>query len=51
VSRGRDLGKLYQRAGRGERAGEHLTMATTMYRDMGMHFWREKAAAELRGEA
>jgi tetratricopeptide (TPR) repeat protein len=40
------LGKLYQRTGKPEPAREHLTTATTMYREMGMTYWREKAEAE-----
>jgi len=42
------LGKLYRRTGKREQAREHLTTATTMYREMGMRFWLEKAEAELR---
>jgi tetratricopeptide (TPR) repeat protein len=42
------LGKLYQRTGKREQAQEHLTTATTMYREMGMTYWLEKAEAELR---
>jgi tetratricopeptide (TPR) repeat protein len=42
------LGKLYWRIGKREPAQEHLTTATTMYREMGMTFWLEKAEAELR---
>jgi class 3 adenylate cyclase/tetratricopeptide (TPR) repeat protein len=42
------LGKLYRRTGEREKAQEHLTTATTMYREMGMLFWLEKAEAELR---
>jgi hypothetical protein len=42
------LGKLYRRTGRREQAQEHLTTATTMYREMGMTYWREKAEAEMR---
>jgi tetratricopeptide (TPR) repeat protein len=42
------LGRLYQRTGREERAYEHLTVATTMYREMGMTYWLEKAEAELK---
>ena len=30
------LGKLYRRTGQREQAEEHLTTATTMYREMGM---------------
>jgi len=41
------LGKLYQRTGKREQAREHLTTATTMYRDMDMRFWREQADAAL----
>jgi class 3 adenylate cyclase/tetratricopeptide (TPR) repeat protein len=40
------LGKLYRRAGKGEQAREHLTTATTMYREMGMTYWLEQAEAE-----
>ena len=41
------LGKLYQRTGQREQAQEHLTTATTMYREMGMTYWLEKAEAEV----
>src|SRR5262249_18565846 len=41
------LGKLYQRTGKRELAQEHLTTATTMYREMDMRFWLEKAEAEI----
>jgi tetratricopeptide (TPR) repeat protein len=41
------LGKLYRRAGEREQAREHLTAATTMYREMDMRFWLEKAEAEM----
>jgi tetratricopeptide (TPR) repeat protein len=43
------LGKLYRRTGDHAKAEEHLATATTMYREMGMTFWLEKAEAELRG--
>ncbi len=43
------LGKLYGRTGKREQAQEHLATATTMYREMDMQFWREKAEGELRG--
>jgi hypothetical protein len=43
------LGKLYSRTDRREQAQKHLTTATTMYRDMGMTYWLEKAEAETRG--
>jgi hypothetical protein len=42
------LGKLYRRTGKREQAQEHLTTATTMYREMGMTYWLEKAEAETR---
>jgi tetratricopeptide (TPR) repeat protein len=42
------LGKLYRRTGKREQAQEHLTTATTMYREMGMRFWLEQAEAEMR---
>jgi len=42
------LGKLYRRTGKREQAHEHLTTATTMYREMGMTYWLEQAEAELR---
>jgi tetratricopeptide (TPR) repeat protein len=41
------LGKLYARTGKREQAQEHLTTATTMYREMDIRFWLEKAEAEL----
>src|SRR5262245_3802540 len=41
------LGKLYQRTGQPEPAQEHLTSAATMYREMGMMYWLEKAEEEL----
>jgi class 3 adenylate cyclase/tetratricopeptide (TPR) repeat protein len=40
------LAKLYRRTGQPEQAREHLTTATTMYREMGMTYWLEKAEAE-----
>jgi tetratricopeptide (TPR) repeat protein len=40
------LGKLYRRTDSRERAHEHLATATTMYREMGMTYWLEKAEAE-----
>jgi hypothetical protein len=43
------LGTLYRRTGDDAKAEEHLTTATTMYREMDMGFWLEKADAELRG--
>jgi hypothetical protein len=43
------LGKLYRRTNKREQAREHLTTATTMYREMGMTYWLEKAEAEESG--
>jgi tetratricopeptide (TPR) repeat protein len=37
------LGRLSRRAGKRQEAQEHLTTATTMYREMGMTYWLEKA--------
>jgi len=34
-----------------EQAQEHLTTATTMYREMGMTYWLEHVGAEMRGLA
>ena len=45
------LGKLYRRTGQREQATEHPTTATTMYREMDMRFWFEKAEAEMRSLA
>ena len=42
------LGKLYRRTGKREQAREHLTIATTMYREMDMRFWLEQAEGERR---
>jgi hypothetical protein len=39
------LGKLYRRTER-DQAREHRGIATTMYREMGMTYWLEQAAAE-----
>jgi len=43
------LGTLYRRVGRRDQAREHLTTATTMYHEMDMRFWLEKAEAEMKG--
>ncbi|MGH7354294.1 MAG: AAA family ATPase [Candidatus Rokuibacteriota bacterium] len=43
------LGTLYRRTGKREEAHAHLTTATTMYREMGMHVWLEQVQAEARG--
>ena len=45
------LGKLYRRTGKRDQAREHLTTATTMYREMDMRFWPEKAETDLGGLA
>ncbi|HEX2482944.1 MAG TPA: tetratricopeptide repeat protein [Methylomirabilota bacterium] len=42
------LGKLYARMGKQQQAQEHLTTATTMYREQDMAFWLEQADAEIR---
>jgi tetratricopeptide (TPR) repeat protein len=41
------LGRLSRRTGQREQAREHLTTATTMYREMGMTYWLEQAEAEM----
>jgi hypothetical protein len=41
------LGKLYRRTDKREQAQEHLATATTMYREMEMTYWLEKAEAEM----
>jgi tetratricopeptide (TPR) repeat protein len=41
------LGELSRRASKRPQAQEHLTTATTMYREMAMTFWLEKAEAAL----
>jgi tetratricopeptide (TPR) repeat protein len=43
------LGKLYRRTSDGAKADEQLTTAATMYREMDMGFWLQKAEAELAG--
>jgi hypothetical protein len=42
------LGQLYRRTGNREQAQEHLTTATTMYREMGMTYWLEQTEAQTR---
>ena len=42
------LGTLYRGTGKPDQAREHLITAATMYRDMQMRFWLEKAEAEMR---
>ena len=41
------LGTLYSHTTKRQEARQHLTAATTMYREMDMRFWLEKAEAEL----
>ena len=41
------LGKVYRRADKRQQAQEHLTTATTMYREMDMRFWLEQAEVEM----
>jgi tetratricopeptide (TPR) repeat protein len=45
------LGKLYRRTGKREQAQEHLTTATTMYREMGMTYWLGQAETEMREQS
>jgi hypothetical protein len=45
------LGRLYRRTGKRDQAQEHLTTATTMYREMDMRFYLEQAEAETRNSA
>jgi hypothetical protein len=42
------ISRLYRRTGKRDQAREHLTTATTMYREMDMRFWLEQAEAESR---
>jgi class 3 adenylate cyclase/tetratricopeptide (TPR) repeat protein len=42
------LAKLYSRFGNGHQMQEHLAIATTMYREMGMTYWLEKAEQETK---
>jgi hypothetical protein len=37
-----------QRTGNRQQPREHLTTATTMYRDMDLRFWLEKAEAAMK---
>ncbi len=45
------LGQLSRRTGKREQAQGHLATAVTMYREMGMTYWPEKAEAEMRSVA
>ena len=42
------LGKIYQRTGQREQAQKHFTTATTMYREMGLTYWLDRATTELK---
>jgi tetratricopeptide (TPR) repeat protein len=42
------LGKLCQFTGKRDQAGEHLTTATTMYREMDMQFWLKQVDVAMR---
>ena len=46
MSRCAQCGRLYAHTDKREQAREHLTTATTMYREMDMRFWLEQAEAE-----
>ena len=41
------LARLSRRTGKREQAQEHLTTATTMFREMDMRFWLKQAEAEI----
>lgn len=43
------LSKLYRRTGQREHAHEHVTTAVSMYREMDMQVWLEKAETEIKG--
>ncbi|MGE9008949.1 BTAD domain-containing putative transcriptional regulator [Leptospira interrogans] len=45
------LGRLYQGTGEPKRATEHFSTAATMYRDLDMSYWLERAEAEWRQRA
>jgi class 3 adenylate cyclase/tetratricopeptide (TPR) repeat protein len=42
------LGRLYRGTGQGQKAQEQFVIARTMYREMDMPFWLERAEAEVR---
>jgi hypothetical protein len=42
------LAKLHRRSDKRDEAQEHLTTATTMYQEMHMRFWLERAQAETK---
>jgi hypothetical protein len=43
--------RLHRRSGDRQQAKEHLTTATTLYREMDMGFWLEQADAEMKALA
>jgi tetratricopeptide (TPR) repeat protein len=43
-----DLGRLFRKIDQHEQARQHLTTATTMFREMDMRFWLDQAEAEMR---
>ena len=43
-----DLGELFRKTDQHEQARQHLTTATTMFREMDMGFWLDQAEAEMR---
>ena len=43
------LGRLYRRMGKTDPAREHLTSATTMYREMDMRVWPTQAEVAMAG--
>jgi len=42
------LSKLHRRTAKREQAQKHLSIATTMYREMGMTYWLEQAERETK---
>jgi hypothetical protein len=44
------LGNLYRRTGNDAQAEEHPSAVTTMYREMGMTYWLERAEQEREGD-
>jgi hypothetical protein len=47
----RGLGKLYRRSSEPARAEEHLAIAASMYREVGMTYWLEETKAEMAAPA
>jgi tetratricopeptide (TPR) repeat protein len=43
------LSRLYYRAGKRKEVQEHLAIAITHYRELGMQFWLQKAEVEVDG--